>query len=147
VNATILFVGEERFLSKTRAQILRGLKTVIADSTDAPQEIHARAYDLVSFCHTIPDSVAKEIMASTGVPIPVGSGQRPRGRAPQRRFTWSDRANLWSLCRGSSCRVPTISKAAPRLIRSHVMGSIPGPAMATLTNMYSCSTTGEQRGA
>jgi hypothetical protein len=64
VNATILFVGEERFLSKTRAQILRGLKTVIADSMDAPQEIHARAYDLVIFCHTIPDSVAKEIIAS-----------------------------------------------------------------------------------
>jgi hypothetical protein len=77
-------VGEDHFLSYTRAQILRDWEPVITDSTDAPLSIHTRAYDLVIFCHTVPDSVAKEIMACARKQYPdvkflaIDEGWEPR---------------------------------------------------------------------
>jgi hypothetical protein len=64
VKPVILIVGEDHFLSETRAQILRDWETVITYPMYAPQVIQARFYDLVIFCHTVSDSVAEEIMTS-----------------------------------------------------------------------------------
>jgi len=63
VKGAVLLVGEDYFLSNRRANILRDWETAVADPADAPQAIHGRSYDLVIFCHAVPDLVAKEVIA------------------------------------------------------------------------------------
>jgi hypothetical protein len=79
-----LIVGEDHFLSYTRAQIFRNWEAVIRDSTDAPLSINADAYDLVILCHPVPDSVAQEMMACARKQYPdvkfwaIDGGWEPR---------------------------------------------------------------------
>jgi CheY-like chemotaxis protein len=63
MRATILIVGDYPALSTTRAGLLREWQTVTTGTTGASEMLRARAYDLLLFCQTVPETTVIELAA------------------------------------------------------------------------------------
>jgi CheY-like chemotaxis protein len=63
MRATILIVGDYPALSTTRAGLLREWQTVTTGTTGASEMLRARAYDLLLFCQTVPETTVRELAA------------------------------------------------------------------------------------
>ncbi len=63
MKPAILLVGEYPLLLETRAGLLKEWDVITTNAAGAPAAIGKRAYDLMIFCHSVPDSVAEELTA------------------------------------------------------------------------------------
>jgi hypothetical protein len=63
VQAAILLVGEYQPLLDTRAQLLWDCEVSTVDARGAPGALRERLYDLLIFCHSVPDSTAGALIA------------------------------------------------------------------------------------
>jgi hypothetical protein len=63
VKPTILLVGEYPPLLETRSELLSEWDVITTNAAGAPAAISKRAYHLMIFCQTVPDSVAEDLTA------------------------------------------------------------------------------------
>jgi hypothetical protein len=63
MNAAILLVGQYPVLLATRADLLRDWHTVATDPVGAIKALQLRSYDLLILCQSVPDSIAKQLIA------------------------------------------------------------------------------------
>jgi CheY-like chemotaxis protein len=86
VKATILIVGDDPVLLRTRAELLRDWQITAVSSREATEAMRARAYDLLILSQTVQEPLARKLIAqalelachpkiltiSTGVNQPFG---------------------------------------------------------------------------
>lgn len=63
MKPAILLVGEYPLLLETRSELLREWDVTTTQAAGAPEAISKRAYDLMIFCQSVPDSVAEDLTA------------------------------------------------------------------------------------
>jgi DNA-binding response OmpR family regulator len=63
VKASILIVGDDPVLLRTRAELLRDWQITAVSSREAPEAMRARNYDLLILSQTVQELLARKLIA------------------------------------------------------------------------------------